>query len=109
MTASDFHTILCPIDFSDISAAALRLASSLIRPGGRLLALHADTWEAPAYFTETNIADLQLQFRQLADQAEVRLREFVGKALKGQTAEIKVVESSAVALFCGSPRRRRRS
>jgi len=49
---------------------------------------------APAYFTEANIEDLRLQFRQFAGQAEARLREFVAGALKEQTVEVKIVEGS---------------
>jgi nucleotide-binding universal stress UspA family protein len=94
MAAPDFRTILCPIDFSELSAAAVRVAARLSRPGERLLALHADEWQAPAYFTEANIEELRLQFRQFAGQAEERLRQFVVDALKEQAVEVKIVEGS---------------
>lgn len=44
--------ILCPVDFSEPSAAALRMAGILAKTvGSELTVLHAQTWEFPPYFT----------------------------------------------------------
>ena len=51
-----FEKILCPVDFSDCSAAALRYANALARcQEADVTVLHADSFTAPAYFTPAQV------------------------------------------------------
>jgi len=75
-----FRSILCPIDFSDHSAAALRYAAALTkRSGGRLHVYHAnDPMLAAA-------AAVALADQDYAKVALLELRRFVAKALPATT------------------------
>lgn len=80
---NDSHVpILCPVDFSDISAQALRYAVELARcHDSPVTALHASWWDVPAYFTEARVAELQKEFRDSQRAAGRHLREFVDATL----------------------------
>ena len=64
MRAHTFETILVPVDFSEISAHALRTASLLAARCGRakIVAMYANWFEAPPYFTVGRLAELQAEF-----------------------------------------------
>lgn len=79
MSQLPFETVLCPVDFSDLSGYALRYALELAKCGGaKVVALHAAWWEAPVYFTESRVTELQREFRKALVEAERRLHAFIG-------------------------------
>ena len=96
MQSQNFEPILCPVDFSELSAHALRYAAMLSRCGNRkVIAAYANWFEAPPYFTESRVAELQSEFRESLGQAERMLAEFV-KSTLGDAApavESRVVEA----------------
>ncbi|HSC26618.1 MAG TPA: universal stress protein [Vicinamibacterales bacterium] len=56
--------ILVPVDFREASARALQLAGSLARTfDAPVLALHAETFEAPPYFTSDQVRTIERQRR----------------------------------------------
>jgi len=95
MHAHRFETILVPVDFSEISAHALRTAQMLRQHcgGGDLLALYADRFEAPPYFTAGRLPELENEFRQSLQLAEESLQGFVRSTLGSDAAEARVVEA----------------
>jgi nucleotide-binding universal stress UspA family protein len=95
MSDTLFQTTVCPVDFSELSADALRFALRWARSSQvRLIVGHANWFEAPAYFTETQVQELQRQFREAVSQAEDRLRAFTAEAIKDESSapEIAVVD-----------------
>jgi nucleotide-binding universal stress UspA family protein len=83
---NDSATILCPIDFSDLSAHALRYAAEIA--GCRhspVIALYAAWWDAPPYFTPARIARLEKEFQAAHRDAEHNLNAFVVSALGGMS------------------------
>jgi nucleotide-binding universal stress UspA family protein len=97
MPTLGFDVILCPVDFSEISANALRYAAQLATWGkGRVVAAYASSFETPPYFTKSMMEDLQRQFREAARDAKHSLTSFV-KSTLGEAAgavEIRVVDGS---------------
>jgi nucleotide-binding universal stress UspA family protein len=84
--------ILCPVDFSDLSALALRHAGLLVRcSGAKLTVAFANTFSAPPYFTGSDVADLEQQFRASFRAAELALRDFVQKELGTDAAGVEVL------------------
>ncbi len=85
--------ILCPVDFSDLSASALRLAA---RIGSRcscpVTALHAQWFEVPPYLTAGAAAQIQLQLRESLDDARSALRRFASETVAGGPPAIRVEE-----------------
>ena len=74
--------ILAPVDFSDLSAHALRYASMLARCGNaRLVVAYAESFSPPPYFTEGQVGELERQFRDAFRGAESALRRFVDEQL----------------------------
>ncbi|MBZ5565356.1 MAG: universal stress protein [Acidobacteriia bacterium] len=68
--------ILCPTDFSEHSAAALRAAGGIARAfDAKVMVLHAQRLEAPVYFTKAQTQALRVQLRRGARAA----RDFVSK------------------------------
>lgn len=82
MSTPSFESIICPIDFSDCSANALRwaawLASSLGKPLRLLHAVHVDM---PAYVPTAQRRDILDQWAQVRNQAETHLREWAAQNL----------------------------
>ena len=75
MAAFQPKHILCPIDFSEHSAAALRVAGGVAKAfGAEVHILHAQRLEAPVYFTVAQTQALQAQLRRSARAA----RAFIG-------------------------------
>jgi nucleotide-binding universal stress UspA family protein len=74
-------SILCPVDFSDFSAAAYEYALSLAqRYGAKLVTLHVvELWKYPFADYAAYEADYAKFSRALNEGGEVRLREFVKK------------------------------
>lgn len=96
MQNDTLETILCPVDFSDLSAYALRYAVEVAGCSqARVVALHTTWWEAPAYFTNAQVAKLQEELRAALGDAERSLRMFVDSALaaKGAAIETRIAEA----------------
>jgi nucleotide-binding universal stress UspA family protein len=95
MRPAGFETILCPVDFSELSGHALRYAARLAVCGGaKLVAIYANWFDAPPYFTESRIAELTREFRDSQAEAEKSLAAFVESTLGEDAAavEIRVAE-----------------
>ena len=81
-----FETILCPVDFSEISREALRYAGLLMGCGGsRLVVAYADRYEPPPYFTPARLAELEEERRQALRGFGDALRAFVRETLSTRT------------------------
>ena len=96
MDTPGFKTILCPVDFGEPSAHALRHADLLAGCGhARVIAVYANWFEAPAYFTAGRLAELQKQFREALGEAERGLKDFIASTLgdSGGNIEKRVVEA----------------
>ena len=71
------RTILVPVDFGDASGRALEVAGALAeRCGSALRLLHAETFDAPAYFSLEQIGALKAAERRNRDQAKLAVMEF---------------------------------
>jgi len=87
--------VLCPVDFSPPSAAALRLAGHLVEAThAGLTILHAHHWEAPPYFTPSQIAELNEQFGDAMREADRALEEFAGRVYPNLRARRMVVDAA---------------
>ena len=94
--AMRLNHILCPVDFSELSAVALRYAAELAkRLGAKLTVVYANTVPEPPYFTEGKLDDLARQFREAMHEAESALRRFVEKETE-LPAEVRVMEGRPV-------------
>ena len=90
--------ILCPIDFSEHSAAALRMAGSLARTfGAEVRVLHAQRFEAPVYFTSAQLQALKTQLRRSLRSAREFVEDFTAQHLPEDVARsMQVVEQDPV-------------
>lgn len=87
-----FKRILCAIDFSKPSAAALRSSGGLAKAfGAELVVLHAQRLEAPEYFTVAQIKNLNAQLRRSLRAARQYTERFVAKHLPGGVAHTTLV------------------
>lgn len=97
MEINMFETILVPIDFSEISAHALRAASLLQEHCGHaeVIAMYANWFEAPPYFTSGRLDELQKEFRESLHLAEESLGEFVRSTLGSipGAVQLRVIEA----------------
>ena len=96
MDTPGFKTILCPVDFGELSAHALRHASLLAGCGNaKVIAIYATWFEAPAYFTAGRVEELQKQYREAFVEAERSLKAFVDSTLSENAGnvETRVVEA----------------
>jgi nucleotide-binding universal stress UspA family protein len=86
--------ILCPIDFSETSAAALRIAGSLARIfGAEVRVLHAQRLDAPVYFTSAQLQALKTQLRRSLRSAREFVEDFARRHLpEGLPWSVRVVE-----------------
>ncbi len=90
--------ILCPIDFSGHSAAALRVAGNLARVfSAEVLVLHAQRFEAPVYFTSAQLQALKTQLRRSLRSARKFVEDFTAQHLPEDVAHsVRVVEQEPV-------------
>jgi nucleotide-binding universal stress UspA family protein len=90
--------ILCPIDFSEHSAAALRVAGGLARVfSAEVLVLHAQRFEAPVYFTSAQLQALKTQLRRSLRSARKFVEDFTAQHLPEDVARsVRVVEQEPV-------------
>ena len=71
------RTILVPVDFGGASGRAVAVAGALAeRCGCALRLLHAETFEAPAYFSLEQIGALEAEERRNREQAKRSVTEF---------------------------------
>lgn len=82
MLVDSFKRLLCPVDFSEVSAEALRygglLAASL---NGSMVVVYADQEKLPPYFTPAQIDMLNLQLVAARRAAGERLAGFVRQTI----------------------------
>jgi nucleotide-binding universal stress UspA family protein len=91
--------ILCPIDFSDISALGLQFANALAQCSqARLTVLFADPFLPPPYFTHGRLEEVRQQLEDSKKEAERSLKEFVETTLGAGAVphDLQVVEALAV-------------
>ena len=91
--------ILCPVDFSDQSAMALRVAGAVaLAFQSEVTVLHAQRLEAPVYFTAAQTQALQKQLRRSARSAKRHISEFAQEHLPPEVARhMLVVESEPLS------------
>ena len=91
--------ILCPVDFSEQSAAALRVAGVIAKDfGSEVVVLHVQRLEAPAYFTVAQTQALRTQLRRSVRAATKHASEFAHKCLPPLVAHrVMVVEDDPVS------------
>ena len=74
--------VLCPTDFSEHSAAALKAAGGVAKAfGARVIVLHAQRVDAPIYFTAAQTRALRAQLRRSARAAWGFVNDFATKYL----------------------------
>ena len=84
--------VLCPIDFSDQSAAALRAAGGIARAfGSEIIVLHAQRMEAPVYFTTAQTQSLREQLRRSVRAATKHAGQFAREHLPEDVARRVIV------------------
>jgi nucleotide-binding universal stress UspA family protein len=104
MQPARFGTILCPVDFSDLSGHALRHAARLAACGSaKLVTVYANWFDAPPYFTAGRIEELKKEFRDSQAEAERSLAAFVKSTLGERAAavEIRVAEGLPADVILG--------
>ena len=75
--------ILVPVDFGDASAKALRLAGEIARQfDAEVSALHAETFEAPPYFTAEQIRAISKERRAARGEATRYLEAFAARVME---------------------------
>lgn len=92
-----YKRILCPVDFSELSAQALGHAVELAgKSGGLVTAVYASSFVAPPYFTAGRMQELEVQFQQSQEEARQALGEFVRKSLPAGAGPVEamVVEAT---------------
>jgi nucleotide-binding universal stress UspA family protein len=91
--------ILCPVDFSDQSAMALRTAGMVaLAFGSEVTVLHVQRLETPVYFTAAQTKALQTQLQRSARSAKKHISEFAQEHLPPEVVHhTLVVESEPVS------------
>jgi nucleotide-binding universal stress UspA family protein len=96
MTHCPPRRILAAVDFGDASAAAVALAGRLAsRFRSTLIALHAETFDVPPYFTREQFARIEGELRAGRGIAEASLRRFVATHTDA-AATVRVVDRPPV-------------
>jgi nucleotide-binding universal stress UspA family protein len=91
------HSVLVPVDFGDASARAVAIGGAIADrcKAAAFRLLHAETIEAPVYFTPEQIGALKRESRALRSQAERFLTEF-GRTQTQQAFSTEIVARPAV-------------
>ena len=94
-----FERMLCAIDFSETSAAAVRTAGCLAKVlQTDLTVLHAQRWELPLYFTAAQTQELELQLNKGDRAAQKYFEDFVTRNLPAEfPRHYRFVEGEAVS------------
>jgi nucleotide-binding universal stress UspA family protein len=96
--------ILVAVDFGDPSSAALRLAGELARRfDAKLTAVHAETFEAPPYFTADQVRTIERQRRSARREAERYLERHAAK-LAGMPVGSVIADGPAARGILGAAR-----
>ncbi|MDP1570936.1 MAG: universal stress protein [Vicinamibacterales bacterium] len=91
--------IVVAVDFGEPALAAVRVAAPLARRlGAALIAVHAETLEAPPYFTSDQIGALEAQRAAAREAAERHLRDVVGDTAGGPV-DARVVAGPATSVL----------
>lgn len=86
--------ILAAVDFGDAAAGAVRLAGELARRfSAEVTAVHAESFEAPPYFTHEQIAAIEHQRRSARGEAQRYVQKFAEPLAGGP---VKAIVSDAV-------------
>jgi nucleotide-binding universal stress UspA family protein len=103
MATRHARQVLVPVDFSDASARAVAIAGAIARQWpARLQLIHAETFEAPAYFTHEQIETLAAERRELRRQAADYLATF-GRVHTATPFEVSIeTESPTAAILARS-------
>jgi len=97
MVCERIKHILCPIDFSAESDAALEYAEYLASKfGARVTVIHAERFEVPLEFTSAQIDGLVAEMKKLKKDMTHHLRSYVESRHPSLVANYKVVENSPV-------------
>jgi universal stress protein A len=107
MIPPPFDTVVCPIDFSDCSANALRWAAWLAQAGGKpLCLLHAVHVDMPSYITAESREDILTQWAEVRKHAESHLREWSKRYLpEGLEAIFEVSDAPPVEAIIAAAHR----
>jgi|SRR5579863_6919794 len=85
--------VLCPVDFSELSASALRLAA---RIGNHcsfaVTALHAHRFDVPPYLTPSQTEQIESQLRNALEEARSALQRFVNETVEDHAPAVRVEE-----------------
>ncbi len=85
--------ILCPVDFSELSARVLRLATFIgERCSCPVTALHATWFEVPPYLTASQTEQIEAQRRDSIEQGRSALQRFVSETIEGHATAVRVEE-----------------
>ncbi|MFZ0963246.1 MAG: universal stress protein [Terriglobia bacterium] len=91
--------ILCPVDFSEHSATALRVAGGIAKAfESEVVVLHVQRLEAPVYFTVAQVRALKTQLRRSLRAAKQQVAAFASKHLTEAVKQtVLVMEDDPVA------------
>ncbi len=109
MSISGLNTILCPVDFSELSALALKYASDFRKcSGGELLVMFANPFLPPPQLSATQMDQLMEAWRESKVATEGYLVSFVKEHLEpsSESLEALVVESTPVEAIVETARAR---
>jgi nucleotide-binding universal stress UspA family protein len=88
--------IVCPVDLTDLSISALRLAVAIgERCAMPVTALHAYGFEVPAYLTAGRASQIEQERKRSRLEAWLALRRFISRALEESAATARVEEGDA--------------
>jgi nucleotide-binding universal stress UspA family protein len=98
--------ILSPVDFGEASARALKIAGALASTyGARLTVLHADTLEAPLYFTSSQVRALEKQRAASQQNAERLMHTFASRQVEDGRTEYVIAEGAPAPAIIQAARR----
>jgi len=107
MAIEGLRHVLCPVDFSELSALALRYADAFANCGGaRLTVIYANPFLPPPHVDAAQHAEMEEQFRKWHADAAVKLRTFVNNTLgagatKVQTAVVEALPVDGIRAVTG--------
>jgi nucleotide-binding universal stress UspA family protein len=110
--AQPFHpsTILCPLDFSELSDLALKYAATGARAfGANLVVFHAQRFELPPYFTSSQVAELKRQRQgekaRAKDFLRLHARKILGPAAEAIPIKYDLVDAHPVDAILSAAKR----
>ena len=95
MNGADFKTVLAAVDLSELSGHALRYAALVARcTSSPLTAVYSNWFEAPPYFTSSQLQELKQAFRNSIRQAETSLKRFALPITGEAAVDFRVVDDT---------------